>query len=46
MNQLNRSQEDLSAYLVACCKTCSWHHLLRVLPVGGRKQRRTGDGTG
>ncbi|MGD9701521.1 MAG: DUF5318 family protein [Acidimicrobiia bacterium] len=46
MAQLNRSQEDLSAYIVECCCACSWHHLLRVLPVGGRKQRTRGDGTG
>ncbi len=33
---LNRRREELSAYVVEACVQCHWHHLLRVLPVGGR----------
>jgi hypothetical protein len=33
---LNRRREELSAYVVEACVECRWHHLLRVLPVGGR----------
>ena len=33
---LNRRPEQLAAYVVEACPGCSWHHLLRVLPIGGR----------
>jgi len=33
---LNRRREELAAYVVEACVECRWHHLLRVLPVGGR----------
>ena len=33
---LNKRREELSAYVVEACIECRWHHLLRVLPVGGR----------
>jgi hypothetical protein len=36
MASLNRRRDDLSAYIVEACIGCRWHHLLRVLPVGGR----------
>lgn len=36
MATLNRRREELSAYIVEACTECHWHHLLRVLPVGGR----------
>jgi hypothetical protein len=36
MTSLNRRRDDLSAYIVEACIGCRWHHLLRVLPVGGR----------
>ncbi len=36
MRVLNRSVEELNAYVVEACVECRWHHLLRVLPVGGR----------
>lgn len=36
MATLNRRPHDLSAYIVEACIECRWHHLLRVLPVGGR----------
>ena len=32
----NRRREELSAYVVEACVGCRWHHLRRVLPVGGR----------
>jgi Family of unknown function (DUF5318) len=41
MVQLNKRPEDLSAYIVECCVSCKWHHLLRVLPVGGKKPSAT-----
>jgi len=33
---LDRRRDELSAYVVEACTSCRWHHLLRVLPVGGR----------
>jgi Family of unknown function (DUF5318) len=36
--QLDKRSEPLSAYVVEVCRTCSWHHLLRVLPLGGPKR--------
>jgi Family of unknown function (DUF5318) len=41
MTQLNRRAEDLAAYIVECCIACKWHHLLRVMPVGGKRPRST-----
>ncbi len=38
--ELNRRTDDLAAYIVEVCPECRWHHLLRVLPVGGPKRRR------
>ncbi len=37
--QLDKRTDALSAYVVEVCRTCSWHHLLRVLPVGGPKRK-------
>ncbi len=37
MAALNRRPDDLNAYVVEACVECRWHHLLRVLPVGGRR---------
>jgi hypothetical protein len=37
MRQLNDRAEDLSAYVVEACVECRWNHLLRVIPVGGRR---------
>lgn len=42
MAALNARSDDLTAYVVEACVECRWHHLLRVLPVGGKKARRTG----
>jgi hypothetical protein len=36
MAELNRRRDELAAYVVEACVACRWHHLLRVLPVGGR----------
>jgi hypothetical protein len=37
MRELNARPEDLNAYVVEACTECRWHHLLRVLPIGGRR---------
>jgi hypothetical protein len=42
MAALNARSDDLTAYVVEACVECRWHHLLRVLPVGGKRARRTG----
>jgi hypothetical protein len=39
LGALNRKREALTAYVVEVCKTCSWHHLLRTMPIGGRSSR-------
>ena len=41
MRSLNAHPEDLNAYVVEACIECKWHHLLRILPVGGRGRRRS-----
>jgi hypothetical protein len=33
---LNRRRDELNAYVVEACIGCHWHHLRKVLPVGGR----------
>lgn len=38
--EFNRRTEDYAAYVVEACRTCRWHHLLRVLPLGGGRGRR------
>jgi hypothetical protein len=35
MRQLGARRDELTAYVVEACIECRWHHLLRVLPVGG-----------
>jgi uncharacterized protein DUF5318 len=32
---LNRRRDDLSAYVVEACVGCHWHHLRKVIPIGG-----------
>ena len=44
MAALNQRSEDLTAYVVEACVGCKWHHLLRVLPVGGRPKRLAAGG--
>jgi hypothetical protein len=39
MAALNQRAEDLTAYVVEACIACKWHHLLRILPVGGRRRK-------
>src|SRR3954447_13565706 len=38
--KLNSRTDELTAYVVEACVSCRWHHLLRVLPVGGPRRRR------
>jgi len=33
---LNRRRDELAAYVVEACVECRWHHLRKVLPIGGR----------
>ena len=33
--ELNTRTDPLTAYVVEACTGCRWHHLLRVLPIGG-----------
>lgn len=37
---LNQRSDDLTAYVVEACVACRWHHLLRIIPVGGKRGRR------
>jgi hypothetical protein len=36
MAALNRRRDELTAYVVEACVACRWHHLRKVLPIGGR----------
>ncbi len=36
MRRLSARPDELNAYVVEACTECRWHHLLRVLPIGGR----------
>lgn len=36
--KLDARRDDLTAYVVEACVGCSWHHLLRVLPVGNNAE--------
>jgi hypothetical protein len=38
--QLDRRPDELAAYVVEACVECRWHHLRRVVPMGGRTRRR------
>lgn len=37
--KLDARRDDLTAYVVEACVACTWHHLLRVLPVGNSVER-------
>jgi hypothetical protein len=37
--QLSRRADQLHAYVVECCPSCSWHHLARTFVLGGQKKR-------
>jgi Family of unknown function (DUF5318) len=39
--KFNLRSDELDAYVVEACVNCRWHHLLRVLPLGGRRARST-----
>jgi hypothetical protein len=39
MAKLDRRADPLTAYVVEVCAECSWHHLIRTVPVGGRGRR-------
>lgn len=34
--KLDQRREQLAAYVVEVCPSCSWNHLARALPVGGK----------
>jgi hypothetical protein len=38
MAALDRRPDALTAYVVEVCRSCSWHHLVRTLPVGARRR--------
>jgi hypothetical protein len=40
LRQLGARSDELTAYVVEACIECRWHHLLRVLPVGGIMTRQ------
>ena len=37
--RLDKRTDALTAYVVEVCRSCSWHHLVRTVPVGGRSRR-------
>jgi hypothetical protein len=39
MRRLDRSGDELSCYVVEVCRACSWNHLVRRIPLGGRGRR-------
>jgi hypothetical protein len=39
MTMLNRRRDELSAYVVEACTACCWHHLRKVIPLGGHAPR-------
>lgn len=39
MRRLDRRPEDLACYVVEVCPACSWNHLVRRVPLGGRGRR-------
>ncbi|MEO5724539.1 MAG: DUF5318 family protein [Ilumatobacteraceae bacterium] len=42
--KLDSRTDELTAYVVEACVACRWHHLLRVIPVGGKQQRASASG--
>ncbi len=38
MQRLDRSGDELSCYVVEVCTSCSWNHLVRRVPLGGRRR--------
>ena len=39
MRRLDRAGDELSCYVVEVCPACSWNHLVRRVPLGGRRRR-------
>jgi hypothetical protein len=39
LRRLDASGDELSCYLVEVCPTCGWNHLVRKVPLGGRRRR-------
>ena len=39
MRRLDQSGDELSCYVVEVCPGCSWNHLVRRVPLGGRRRR-------
>lgn len=39
--QFDGRDDDLDAYVVEACVNCRWHHLLRVLPLGGNRPAKS-----
>jgi hypothetical protein len=37
--QYQRRSEEFAAYVVEACCNCAWHHLLRVMALGGATRR-------
>jgi hypothetical protein len=35
---LNKRADPLTAYVVEVCRSCSWHHLVRTMPIGGARR--------
>jgi hypothetical protein len=47
--RLCRRADEVACYVVEVCPQCSWNHLARMFPAGGRHRaaaRRTGRGNG
>lgn len=40
LERFKRSRELFTAYLVEACRSCAWHHLLRVVPLASPTGRR------
>ena len=38
--EFHRRPEEYTAYVVEACCACKWHHLVRVLPIGGQRPDR------
>ena len=39
--KLQRTGHEYAAYVVEACPQCKWHHLLRILPIIGRRKPKT-----
>ncbi len=38
--RFHRRTDEFTAYVVEACCECRWHHLVRVLPIGGQRANR------